>query len=69
MGFQVGVFFKIFICVFFDLKGEFVVFGIDVEDKYIELVLNEEYYDWYFFRWFKMMLYNNQVLILYFILV
>lgn len=62
MGSQAGVSLKTSTCVLFDSKGEFAAFGTDAEDKYIELALNEEHHDWYYFRRFKMMLYNNQSL-------
>lgn len=32
------VFLKILICVLFDFKGEFYLFGFEVEDKYFDLV-------------------------------
>lgn len=66
MGSQAGVSLKTSTCVLFDTKGEFAAFGTDAEDKYIELALNEEHHDWYYFRRFKMMLYNNQVSAVYF---
>lgn len=61
MGSESGVSLKTSTSVLFDTKGEFAAFGTEAEDRYTELALNEKHQDWYFFRQFKMILYNNQV--------
>ncbi|XP_060065872.1 heat shock 70 kDa protein 12B-like [Ylistrum balloti] len=46
-------------CVLFNPQGKFDSFGYDAENRYAELTLTNEHQDWYYFRRFKMMLYNN----------
>lgn len=45
-------------------EGQFDSFGSKAEEKYTELEQNDPVAakDWYFFRRFKMQLYNNKVL-------
>lgn len=54
-------------CVLFDPTGKFYSFGYDAEDKYSELALDDNHHDWYYFRRFKMMLYNKMVCLLSFL--
>ncbi|XP_069129610.1 heat shock 70 kDa protein 12A-like [Argopecten irradians] len=46
-------------CALFDKNQVFHLFGYEAEDKYSDLFLDEEQDDWYFFRRFKMELYNR----------
>ncbi|XP_060065910.1 heat shock 70 kDa protein 12A-like [Ylistrum balloti] len=46
-------------CILFDKNKTFDSFGYKAEDKYSDLSLDEEHDDWYFFRRFKMELYNR----------
>lgn len=41
-----------------DSKRKFVVFGYEVEFKYVEFVEDEEYDDYFYCWWFKMLLYD-----------
>lgn len=50
-------------CVLFDSTQKFHSFGYEAEEKYSNLALDDEHYDWYYFRRFKMMLYNKMVCI------
>jgi len=52
-------------CVLLDPNQKFHSFGYEAEDKYTELALEEEHEDWYYFKRFKMTLYNNMVLTIY----
>lgn len=45
-------------------NGEFVVFGYDVEEKYSEFVNDDVYYGYYCFKDFKMVFYENEVIII-----
>lgn len=47
-------------CVLFDSKGNFHSFGFEAEEKYFSLACDNNHHDWYFFRHFKMMLYNEK---------
>ncbi|XP_033743088.1 heat shock 70 kDa protein 12B-like isoform X2 [Pecten maximus] len=49
-------------CVLFGPNGDFNSFGFEAEDKYSDLVLDEEEKGWYYFRRFKMKLYENKCL-------
>lgn len=49
-------------CVLFNSKGNFDSYGDKAEEKYSNLVLDDEHRDWYFFRRFKMMLSNEKCL-------
>ncbi|OWF53935.1 heat shock 70 kDa protein 12B-like [Mizuhopecten yessoensis] len=46
-------------CVLFNPDGEFDSFGFDAEDKYSELAFEDDHKEWYFFRRFKMTLYEQ----------
>ncbi|XP_052674624.1 heat shock 70 kDa protein 12A-like [Crassostrea angulata] len=46
-------------CVLFDPTEKFNSFGYDAEEKYSNLALDDNHHDWYYFRRFKMMLYNK----------
>lgn len=48
-------------CVLFDPTKKFNSFGYDAEEKYSNLALDDNHHDWYYFRRFKMMLYNKMV--------
>lgn len=48
-------------CVLFDPERNFHSFGYKAEEKYSNLAFDDKHLDWYFFRRFKMMLYNNMV--------
>lgn len=48
-------------CVLFDPTGNFHLFGYEAECKYAALALEKKHTDWYYFRRFKMMLYNKMV--------
>uniref|UniRef100_A0A8W8LC30 Heat shock 70 kDa protein 12A n=1 Tax=Magallana gigas TaxID=29159 RepID=A0A8W8LC30_MAGGI len=47
-------------CVLFDKDKVFDSFGYEAEDKYSELAEEEEHQEWYFFRRFKMSLFNKE---------
>lgn len=47
-------------CVLFDKDKVFDSFGYEAEDKYSELAEEEEHQEWYFFRRFKMSLFNKK---------
>jgi hypothetical protein len=49
--------------VLLNLKGEFSAFGYEAEQKYADLVQNEDDEGWFYFRRFKMQLYTKKVLI------
>lgn len=48
-------------CVLFDSTEKFDSFGFEAEENYSNLALDDEHHDWYYFRRFKMMLYNKTV--------
>jgi len=48
-------------CVLFKPTGEFHSFGFEAEDKYSDLALDNEHHEWYYFRRFKMKLYETKV--------
>ena len=52
---------KVPTCILFDRNKEFSAFGYEAENKYTDLAFDGEHKDWYFFRHFKMSLYNKQV--------
>ncbi|OWF37208.1 heat shock 70 kDa protein 12A-like [Mizuhopecten yessoensis] len=58
-GSRVGVSLKTPTCALFTPEQKFHSFGFDAEDKYADLAIDDEHHDWYYFRRFKMMLYNN----------
>ncbi|XP_052696765.1 heat shock 70 kDa protein 12B-like [Crassostrea angulata] len=49
-------------CVLFDSTQTFHSFGYEAEEKYSNLAIDDEHHDWYFFRRFKMILYNKMKL-------
>lgn len=49
---------KILICVLFNKEKELDKFGFEVEVKYLDLMFENDYDDWYFFGRFKMVLYE-----------
>lgn len=48
-------------CVLLDKDKKFVTFGYDAEDRYSELLMDDEHEDFYFFRGFTTILYEKQV--------
>ncbi|KAJ8298440.1 hypothetical protein KUTeg_024971 [Tegillarca granosa] len=58
-GSQAGVSLKTPSCVLFNPRGHFHSFGYEAEEEYVNLAYEEKHSDWYFFRRFKMKLYNN----------
>lgn len=48
-------------CALFNPRQELDSFGSEAEDRYAEMAVDNVHHDWYYFRRFKMMLYNNQV--------
>ena len=48
-------------CVLFDAAGNFHSFGFEAEEKYSDLALDEIHHNWYYFRCFKLMLYDKTV--------
>ncbi|XP_063413069.1 heat shock 70 kDa protein 12B-like [Mytilus trossulus] len=49
-------------CILLQPNKSFHSFGYEAEEKYAELALEEEHEDWYFFKRFKMSLFNNTTL-------
>ncbi|CAG2226102.1 unnamed protein product [Mytilus edulis] len=47
--------------VLLDSSQEFVAFGYDAENKYSELLADEEHEDYHYFHSFKMLLYERQI--------
>nr|XP_022297405.1 heat shock 70 kDa protein 12A-like [Crassostrea virginica] len=47
-------------CILFDADRKFSKFGFEAEAKYIDLIMDKEHETWYFFRRFKMTLYDKQ---------
>ncbi|XP_045203760.2 heat shock 70 kDa protein 12B-like isoform X2 [Mercenaria mercenaria] len=47
-------------CILFDPNQKFHSFGFEAEDKYAKLAADEEHFDWYYFKRFKMLLYENK---------
>lgn len=45
-----------------NLNKEFFVFGYEVEEEYNKLVVKNLYCEYYFFKNFKMFLYENEVI-------
>lgn len=50
-------------CILFHKDKKFNKFGFEAEAKYMDLILDKEQKDWFFFRRFKMSLYEIQVII------
>lgn len=48
-------------CVLLSPRREFIAFGYEAEDLYSELFLDENHYDHYFFKRFKMVLHESRV--------
>lgn len=48
-------------CILLTNEKKFSKFGFDAEAKYLDLILDKKQKDWYFFRRFKMYLYDIQV--------
>lgn len=48
-------------CILFTKKKKFSKFGFEAEAKYLDLILDKDHMNWYFFRRFKMSLYDVQV--------
>ena len=48
-------------CILFDESVNFSKFGFEAEAKYQDLIMDNEHKTWYFFRRFKMTLYDKQV--------
>ena len=48
-------------CLLLDKEKQFEAFGDDAEDRYDELVMDEEHANYYFFDRFTMSLHNNEV--------
>ena len=55
------VYHKTSTCVLFDKDKKFSKFGFEAETKYIDLIMDKKHEPWYFFRHFKMTLYDKQV--------
>ncbi|CAG2213183.1 Heat shock 70 kDa protein 12B,Heat shock 70 kDa protein 12A [Mytilus edulis] len=49
-------------CILLQPNKSFHSFGYEAEEKYAELALEEEHENWYFFKRFKMSLFNNTTL-------
>lgn len=47
-------------CILFNEEKEFNEFGFAAEAKYLDLMLENDHHNWYFFRRFKMVLYEIQ---------
>ncbi|KAK3600523.1 hypothetical protein CHS0354_028723 [Potamilus streckersoni] len=47
-------------CILFSPDQQFHSFGYEAEEKYSDLLMDEEHEAWYYFQKFKMMLYNSQ---------
>ena len=48
-------------CILFSPDKKYDSFGYEAEDKYANLALDDHHHDWYYFRRFKMSLYENRV--------
>ncbi|KAL4230295.1 Heat shock 70 kDa protein 12A [Mactra antiquata] len=49
-------------CILFRPDQTFDSFGFEAEDKYAELAIDEQHLDWFYFKRFKMLLYENKTL-------
>lgn len=56
-----GIFEKTSSCILFNAAGNFDSFGFEAEEKYANLSATNKHRDWYYFRRFKMMLYDKMV--------
>lgn len=52
---------KVPTCVLLSPRQEFMAFGYEAEDMYSDLALDEKHYGYYFFKGFKMVLFNKGV--------
>ena len=52
---------KTLTCLLLNKKKQYVAFGYDAENRYAELVMEEEQDDYFFFDRFTMSLHNNEV--------
>jgi len=48
-------------CVLVNPSKQFDSFGFEAENKYVDLADDKEHTGWLLFRWFKMILHNNEV--------
>ena len=48
-------------CLLLNNEKQYVAFGYDAENRYAELVMDEEHANYYFFDRFTMSLHNNEV--------
>ena len=48
-------------CLLLDKEKKLVAFGYDAENRYPDLIMNKEQYDYYFFDRFTRSLHNNEV--------
>ena len=60
-GSQPGLSLKTPSCILFDPTQKLHSFGGDAEDKYTELAQEDEHIDWFYFKRFKMQLYDKHV--------
>jgi hypothetical protein len=60
-GSQPGLSLKTASCILFDPTQKFHSFGGDAEDKYTELAQEDHHRDWFYFKRFKMQLYDKHV--------
>jgi molecular chaperone DnaK (HSP70) len=60
-GSQPGFSLKTPSCVLFDPTQKLHSFGSDAEDKYVDLAQEDEHIDWFYFKRFKMQLYDKHV--------
>ncbi|XP_060577016.1 heat shock 70 kDa protein 12A-like [Ruditapes philippinarum] len=49
-------------CILFDPEGNFHSFGFEAEDKYADLAADENHFKWFYFKRFKMLLYEQKKL-------
>lgn len=52
-------------CILFDKNMKFKAFGFEAEDAYASYCMDEEQWEWYFFKEYKMALYDKMVCIEY----
>lgn len=52
---------KVPTCVLLSPRQEFMAFGYEAEDLYLELALDEKHYGYYFFKGFKMVPFKKGV--------
>ncbi|XP_045203777.2 heat shock 70 kDa protein 12A-like [Mercenaria mercenaria] len=49
-------------CILFDPDRNFHSFGFEAEDEYADLAADEKHYEWFYFKRFKMLLYEQKKL-------